>query len=106
MGLCYLSSWAMKFCDLAITCWGIMLAVLIKKQSTSPFTTVLEVTLLLPMLDYMANLIQICVVFMTLVHVVAVSVAAGLHSHLDDTPDTPHDVIAEMVCDTIHEHGN
>ena len=81
MGLCYSSCWAMKFCDLAIACCGIILAMLIEIQSTSPFATALEVTLLLPMLDYMANLTHIFVVSMTLVPVVAVLVVAGLHSH-------------------------
>jgi hypothetical protein len=57
------------------------------------------------MCDDMANLTNIFMVFATLVHVVAVSEAAGLHSHLDDTPKILHDIIVEMVFDTIHEHG-
>ena len=90
----------MLSCDLALTFWGIILATLIKIQTTSPFATVLEVTHLLPMLDSMANLTHIFVVFTILVHVVAVS--AGLQ---DDTPKIPHDAITEMVYDTIREHG-
>jgi hypothetical protein len=92
----------MKSCDLAIACWGILL---IKIQTTSPFATTPEVTRLLSMLDYTANLTHICVVIVTLVHVVAVLVVAGLHSHLDDTPQILHDVITKMVFDTIRKHG-
>jgi hypothetical protein len=90
----------MLSCDLALIFWGIILATLIKIQTTSPFATALEVTHLLPVLDSMADLNHIFVAFTILVHVVAVS--AGLQ---DDTPKIPHDAITETVFDTIRKHG-
>jgi hypothetical protein len=63
---------------------------------------VLKVTHHFLMLDSMADLTHIIMVFATLNH--AVAVLASLPSHLDDILRIPHDVIAEMVLDTIRKH--
>ena len=51
----------------------------------------------------MLDLTHIILVFTVLVCVTAV--AKALLSHTDETPETPHDVIAAMVIDSIQEHG-
>ena len=86
----------------AISLLGIVLAMVITIYIKLPFVTMLEVNQLFPMLDSVTNLTHIIVFFATVIH--AVALLAGLLSHFDDTPKIPHDIIVEMVLDTIRKH--